>query len=324
MKTMKSAILAAGLLMSSGAVYADDVTLYSSNSEDSVFAALDAIKAQDSGLDVSVVKGGSGTLLKRIQAESAKPAADVFWSSGFATLANFSENFAAYGSKHLDAIPMNMRGTDNLWTGTNVHVMVLMVNESRLNGMKKPATWSDLFKDEWKGKVAMSNPSSSSSAYAQLYGVWKMLGEDGVRKLAATVATQGSTSGVYKGVAQGEYPVGITMEYAAQRYVAGGQKEIKLVYPSEGTFLSPEGLILVKGAPHMEAGKRLYDALLSKETQSALFKVSFRRPSRGDLDDVITASGLPAMKDVNVFEVDQSAAAAARDELLKIWTKYKP
>ena len=37
-------------------------------------------------------------------------------------------------------------------------------------------------------------------------------------------------------VGQGEYPIGLTFESNAYTYVAGGQKEIKLVYPADGTF----------------------------------------------------------------------------------------
>ena len=58
-------------------------------------------------------------------------------------------------------------------------------------------------------------------------------------------ASSGTT---YKGVAAGEYAAGMTLEYAAQEYVAGGQKEIRLVYPAEGSYLAPEGMFIIKGA----------------------------------------------------------------------------
>lgn len=323
MKLLRNSIFSAALLFSGHGTMAADVTLYTSNSEDSVQAALDAVKTAAPDLNVNIIKGGSGTLLKRIQAESKKPIADIFWSSGFSTLANFKDNFAAYKSGELEAIPASLRGAGNLWTGTNVHVMVLMVNEKKLAGRAEPKSWADIFADEWKGKVAMSNPNSSSSAYAQLFGIWKLFGEDGVKKLAAATATQGSTSGVYKGVGQGEYAVGITMEYAAQRYVAGGQKEIKLVYPSEGTFLSPEGLVLVKGAPHPKAAAKLYDILLSKNAQEEIFSVSFRRPSRSDVDKKVSSSGLPSFSKIKIFEVDQAKAGEERKALLELWNSVK-
>jgi iron(III) transport system substrate-binding protein len=45
---------------------------------------------------------------------------------------------------------------------------------------------------------------------------------------------------VFEGVAKGEFAVGTTMEYAAQEYVAGGNKDIEIVYPSEGTYIAPK------------------------------------------------------------------------------------
>jgi iron(III) transport system substrate-binding protein len=41
--------------------------------------------------------------------------------------------------------------------------------------------------------------------------------------------------------------VGITIESSAYEFVVGGQKEIKLVYPSEGTYLGAEGMFIIKG-----------------------------------------------------------------------------
>ena len=74
------------------------------------------------------------------------------------------------------------------------------------------------------------------------------MGRGGARKDSGNCEKCTSTSMVYKGVAMGEYAMGITMEYAAYSYVAGGQKEIGIIYPKDGTFLSPEGVVLIKGA----------------------------------------------------------------------------
>ena len=86
-----------------------------------------------------------------------------------------------------------------------------------------------------------------------------------------------------KGVATGEFAVGLTLEYAAQEYVAGGQKEIKLVYPSEGSYLAPEGMFIIKGAKNLDAAKTLYNGLVSKEVQQELLVKNFRRPTRTDI-----------------------------------------
>ncbi|GGG72602.1 iron ABC transporter substrate-binding protein [Salipiger pallidus] len=307
---------------SASATLAADVNLYTSNSEDAVALVLDALNEQAPDIRVNVIGGGSGSLLRRIDAEKSAPAADLFWSSGFSTLAGFSELFSGYDTPQADNLLPSLQALDDPWTGTNTHVMVLMVNADVLDG-NAPESWQDLMDPAWQDKVTMADPANSSSAYAQLYGIYQLYGEDGVRKLADVVEVQGSTSGVYKAVAQGEYPVGMTMEYAAQRYVAGGQDEISLTYPSDGTFLSPEGMALVKDGPNPEDAKRVYDILLSRDLQQQLFELTFRRPSRGDLDEAIAASGLPLMKDVSIVEIDQTAAGDERERLLDLWAEAR-
>jgi iron(III) transport system substrate-binding protein len=306
----------------SHAAQAGDVNLYTSNSEDAVALVLDALAEQAPDIKVNVIGGGSGSLLRRIDAEKSAPAADLFWSSGFSTLAGFSGLFSDYESAEVEALLPSLQAKEDPWTGTNTHVMVLMINADVLEGAA-PISWEDLTDLAWQGKVTMADPANSSSAYAQLFGIYQLYGEEGVRKLASVVEVQGSTSGVYKAVAQGEYPVGMTMEYAAQRYVAGGQDEISLTYPTDGTFLSPEGMALIKDGPNPEDAKRVYDILLSHDLQQQLFELTFRRPSRGDLDEAIAASGLPLMKDITVIDVDQTAAGDARERLLDLWTEAR-
>lgn len=109
------------------------------------------------------------------------------------------------------------------------------------------------------------------------------------------------------------------MEYAAQRYIDGGQNDISIIYPTDGTFLSPEGMTLIKNGPNPEEAKQVYDLLLSHDLQEQLFDLTFRRPSRADLDDAIANSGLPVLKDINIIEVDEAEAGEQRDYLLELW-----
>ncbi|MBN9673697.1 extracellular solute-binding protein [Roseibium aggregatum] len=322
MKVTLLNIAAAAMIAFSGVASAGEVNLYTSNSEDSVALALDIIREKAPDIKVNVIAGGSGSLLRRIDAEKDATVADLFWSSGFSTLTGFSNLFAKYDSPEVDNLYPALQAKDAPWTGTNTHVMVLMVNKDVLEG-DAPTSWQDIMDESWKGKVTMADPANSSSAYAQLYGIYTLYGEEGVQRLADVVETQGSTSGVYKAVAQGEYPVGMTMEYAAQRYVVGGQQEIDVLYPEDGTFLSPEGLALIANGPNPEDAKRVYDLLLSQKMQAALVGLTLRRPSRIDMDGALQFSGLPLMKDLKIIEVDQGEAGANRDMLLELWAKAR-
>ena len=316
-KTLLQCTLAA-LGLAASLAQAQTVVLYSSNNTETIETALNVVKQKNPSLTVQQVTGGTGSLMKRIQAESKNPRGDVLWSGGFGTLGAYKELLEPYKAPDLAAIPAEFRGPNNLWVGTNLHVMVLMVNERQLKGLTAPKTWSDLMKPEWKGKFAITDPSKSATAYMLVYGLLKQFGKDGLEKIATNAVVTSSSGTTYKGVAAGEYPVGLTIEYAAQEYVAGGQKEIKLVYPAEGSYLAPEGMFIFKGAKNAEAAKAFYNVLMSKETQEELLVKTFRRPTRTDVQ-VSKLTTLPDLKSIKIFPLDQSAASAEYEQLVSLW-----
>lgn len=299
--------------------HAQTVVLYSSNNTETIETALNVLKKTSPGLNVQQVTGGTGSLMKRIQAEAKNPRGDVLWSGGFGTLGAYRDQLQAYKAPELSAIAAEFRGPQDLWVGTNVHVMVMMVNERQLKGLAAPTTWSDLMKPEWKGKFAITDPSKSATAYMLVYGLLKQFGKEGLEKIAANAVVTSSSGTTYKGTAAGEYAVGLTIEYAAQEYVAGGQKEIKLVYPKEGSYLAPEGMFIVKGAKNLEAAKTLYNGLMSKDVQQALLVKNFRRPTRSDIQ-VSQLTSLPDLKAIKIFPLDQEKASAEYEQLVAMWS----
>lgn len=317
---MKTASLIAATLVFSAATVAQaqNVVLYSSNNTETIEIAVKVAKKIAPTLKVQQVTGGTGALMKRIQAEAKSPRGDILWSGGFGTLGAYKEFMAPYKSPDAATIPAEFRGPNDLWVGTNVHLMVLMVNEQQLKGLPAPKTWSDLMKPEWKGKFAITDPSKSATAYLLVYGLLKQFGREGLEKIAANAVVTSSSGTTYKGTAMGEYAVGLTIEYAAQEYVAGGQKEIKLVYPSEGSYLAPEGMFIIKDAKNVEAAKTFYNILLSKEVQQELLVKAFRRPTRTDIP-VAKLTSLPDLKTVKIFPIDQAAASAEYEQLVALW-----
>ena len=73
-----------------------------------------------------------------------------------------------------------------------------------------------------RGKDCMANPLKSGSAYAQVYGLYKLYGWDGLTKLINNVKILDSSSLVYKGTAEGEFALGITMTVQIFQYIGSG------------------------------------------------------------------------------------------------------
>lgn len=295
---------------------AAEVVLYSSNPSGLQDMVRQGFEAK-TGIKVSAVKMGTGSAMKRIQAEKANPLCDIFWSGDLAVLDGAKEYFESYNSPEARVLPANYVDKDHRWTSSNAHVMIIMYNKSLVKESAKPVTWKDLFKPEWKGKIVMANPQKSGSAYAQTYGLYKLYGWDGLKKLIANAKILDSSSLIYKGVAAGEYPIGITMEYAAYRYIAGGSKDVGIVYPGDGAFVAPEGVALIKNGPNPVEAKKFFDYLISKQTEGEIFKQFYRRPARPDVPSI---SGLPKLSEIKILkEFDPMEANRLKNDILKQW-----
>ena len=297
------------------AATAAEVVLYSSNPSELLDLISKGFEAK-TGIKVSIVRLGTGEAMKRIAAEKDKPLCDVFWSGDVAVLENAKANFQPYRSPEAKGLPAGYVEKEARWTASNAHVMIIMVNKSLVKD-QTPKLWKDLFLPQWKGKVVMANPEKSGSAYAQVYGLYKLYGWDGLKKLIDNAKILDSSSLIYKGVAAGEYPLGITMEYAAHRYIAGGDKNVGIVYPADGAFMAPEATGIVKNCPHPAEAKKLVDYLISKPVVDEIFAKFSRRPARPDAGDT---EGLPSLKKITLLKsFDPMEANTLEKELLKKW-----
>ncbi len=299
------------------AARAGDVVLYSSNSVEAINAVSDEFNKKYPDIHISPVRGSTGAMMQRIKAESASPKGDIFWSGGFPALGLYKEYFASYQSPEEKGIPAHFRGPNDLWLGTNAHVMVIMVNKRALKGDPVPASWKDLADPRWKDRLVIGDPEKTSSSYAMLWGINETMGREPLKGIARNATQVSTASQVYEGVAKGEFAVGMTMEYAAQEYVAGGDKDIQIVYPSEGTFVAPEGMALVKNAPHAADARKFYDYLASRQAQQMLVQRFFRRPVREDVD--LAKVGLPRMGQIKVTPFDDAKATAAQPAFIAMW-----
>lgn len=299
-------------------VSAAEVVLYSSNNVEAVNRVVELFTKENPGIKVSVVRAGTGALMQRIKAEAANPLGDIFWSGGVSTIDQFRDQLEPYQSPEASAVQPAYRSPTGQWLGTNVHVNVLMANLRQVPDGQLPKGWADLADPRWKGRLVLPDPERTSASFVAMYGVRKYLGKEVLAQIVRNATIVGTTSAAYEGVAKGEFAVAVTMEYAAYEYVAGGLKEIRLVYPTEGTFLSPEGMALIKGAKHPAEARKLYEFLASKKAQTEIFKTAYRRPLRTDVD-VSKLAELPALGAIKVLALDDGQMGTERAQFLAEW-----
>lgn len=264
---------------------AKSVTMYSAMPTDILNVLVPAFKAK-SGMEVQVVSAGSGELMKRLQAESARPLADALISVGADGIDANASLFEPYDPPGLDKFIPGLRYSRNWLPFTVTLPAVIAVNTKLVPEAEIPTQWKDVADPKWKGKVAFAGSDKSGSAFSQMLQIihnegeaagWALFG-----RMMDNFVITGSSTAVIRGAAQGEYAMALTLEDNAQRFIDGGAP-LKIVYPKEGISIQADAMALVAKAPNPAAGKALMDYIVSEEGQNVIVKASGRRPIRTDV-----------------------------------------
>jgi iron(III) transport system substrate-binding protein len=311
-----------GAVVAGGAARAQQkkLVVYTSNEStlnDLVFGAF----KKETGIEVEPVAAGSGVVVRRMQAEKARPLGDIVWGVSRSLLQTNKALLEAYASKNKDAMPAEYRDPDDLWIGNNLHLLVILQNTKLVPADQGPKGWSDLLDPKWKGKIAFTDPANSGSAYAtvtmlvDLWGGgdagWKKVGE-----LFRNLKVLNRASLVFQGVGNGEYPLGISLEYAGPLWAAGGAP-VKVIYPADGTTASMEGVAIIKGGPNPESARAFVDFINRKEVRETILKATFRRPTRSDVDLGKLPGDMPPMSAVKIVKYDEEGWTEKRAKTLE-------
>jgi len=278
----------------------------------------------ETGISVEVVNEGTGELLQRVEDEQDNPVGDIFWGGSNSTILPKKDLFEKYISVNEDALFDYCKNVEGMITRFTVVPSVIMVN-TKLIGNIKVEGYEDILNLELKGKIAFADPGKSSSSFEHLINMLYAMGKgdpekgwDYVSKLCENLDGKllDSSSDVYKGVAYGEYTIGLTFEEAAATYLKDGAP-VQIVYMREGVVLKPDSVQIIKGAKNMDNAKKFIDFVTSKETQTLIANQLCRRSARMD---VPAANGLKEIKDINVIKDNEEINTANK----QIWIdKFK-
>ena len=272
------------------------------------------------GISVEVVAAGTGELLKRVESEQGNPLGDIFWGGSISTMKPSKDLFEDYQSVNEDAVYDDMKNVEGSLTRFTNIPSVIMVNTDLIGDIKIEG-YEDLLNPELKGKIAHCDPSKSSSSYEHLINMLYAMGngnpEDGwdyVEKLCENLDGKllSGSSAVYKGVADGEYTVGLTFEEGGAKYVADGAP-VKLVYMKEGVISKPDGVYIIKDAKNMDNAKKFIDFITGKDAQTIIIEKLNRRSVR---KDVPAPNGLEKLENINLIKDDEELVVEKKQEWL--------
>lgn len=277
-----------------------------------------AMFERDTGIKTECLAMGTGDALKRIIAESENPQCDILWSGTIGTVGSSGKYFQDYTCANEDAFWPEYRNVEGNLTRFDCVPSVIMINTDLIGDIKIEG-YEDLLQPALKGKIIFADPQASSSSFEHLVNMLYVMGSDKTQPDGWDYVKQfckqlpkgcvSSSSAVYKGVADGEYAVGLTFEQGAATYVSQGN--IKVVYMKEGVIIRGDGVYIVKDCPNLVSARAFVDWLTSYEAQKYMNETQFRRTIRKDVPET---EAMQSMATINVVTDDESVAAAKKAE----------
>jgi iron(III) transport system substrate-binding protein len=287
--------------------------------------------------------GGTEVILKRLDAERARPQADLM-HSGFSTeyreavklgLIEPVDPKLVMGdlpeSLDLGGVKVPLKDKNNYFFVWGIQFGGIEVNTERLKALKlpRPESLQDLTKPVYRGHIIFMKPQNSSTAFTNVIYTYHALGNDDAKfrefwdKLNANIAfyTEKSAT-LYSLVAKGEAAIGI----AGSRAVYRDQQEgypVDFIYPADGSVVLDNSMALVKGAPNRELAIEFMRWHLSREGQEAIAPILYTpvRPGIKMPRPEVTLEF--ALKNIpKVIVVDPDVADRKRDEILRMFDAY--
>ncbi|HVJ74961.1 MAG TPA: putative 2-aminoethylphosphonate ABC transporter substrate-binding protein [Casimicrobiaceae bacterium] len=304
------------------------LTVYTALETDQLKAYQEGFNKANPDIELTWVRDSTGVITAKLLAEKSNPKADVIMGVAATSMGIFAAEgmLEPYAPKGLARISASYREAKNppAWVGMDVWGATICFNtvEAQKRNIPKPETWKDLTKPVYKGQVVMPHPASSGTGYfdvtawLQVFGEtegWKFM--DGLHENIAQYMHSGSRP--CASAANGEYVVGISFEYRANREKAQG-KPIELVFPKEGLGWDLEAIGIYKGTKNRAAAEKLMDWAASDEAM-ALYAKNFAIVAIPALSQPLP--NVPANYASLLVRNDFDWAARNRDKILAEWSK---
>ena len=287
-----------------------ELVILSAGKESESEALIEAFNKEYPNISVTHLEKDSGDVLTLVQQNSSD--SDVVILIAQDSLVPMAEKLLPYKNANDAKFDAAYKDEQNRWYACSMPLQTFMYNTDLLKGDDVPKSWFDLADPKYYGKIVLTNPSSSGSAYAQLYMMYKLTGD---LSLAAAIAKNGTTyvtdskSGP-QSVARGEYALTMTGESNVSSAIANGSP-VSYLYPQEGTGRRIEGAGIIAGCKNEKAAKIFMDWFTGKGGAEVIRSVG-RRPVSTEVGG---PGFLPALDELPFFEYDAIEAGNLKKQL---------
>jgi iron(III) transport system substrate-binding protein len=286
---------------------------------------------RDTGVTVKAVydteETKSAGVMNRLIAEKDNPQADVYWANEpiRAEVLHQKGISTPYRSPSADGIAEDFRDPQGHWTGFSARVRMLIVAKGLFD---KPTSIRDYVDPRFNRQARIANPlfGTTTTQMAALFTVWgDERGKAFLNELRRNGVQITSSNGESADQVDGDPYLFSLVDSDDVHSREKRGLPIEGVYPDQeegglGCFVVPNAVVLIKGGPHPESGKRLIDYLLWRETEKKLaYSDAAQLPLHPEVE---TPPGVRTLQMLKVMKVNYAAVAVkmeAIQPLLKNW-----
>jgi len=277
--------------------------------ESDIFDDIKKSFEKKTGIPVDYWRAAAASVTDRVLSErkAGRPLYDVVLTNAGPMQIMLKEDiFANYSSPSNKNFPKEFIHP-GLGPSYRTGIVGIIYNKAILKPEAAPKSLEDLLKPEYRGKLAMPDPTRGALPAMWLASLYKIMGKEKAEKyihdLAATkpLIVEGVLNAAER-VTTGETPIGISyLKYV----VAFGQKGAPMEYVRLEKMLGHgHGVALSNRASHPNAGKAFIDFFLSDESMKIMAKMG----------EFVMRKGIyPLLADadkIQVVEMDELDAAA--------------
>lgn len=281
------------------------LVVYSAGPEGLANKIIEGFEAQ-TGVKVEMFQGTTGKILARMEAEKSNPVVDVVILASLPSaqgLKNDGLTLPYPEAKNADKLNPDWSDKEGNYFSSSASALGIAYNTKLVT--TPPTSWEDLTKPEYKGQINIPDPTLSGSALDFITGYisdkgeggWSLFEQFNNNDVAVAGANQEALDPVITG-AKGM--VAAAVDYMTYKAKAKGEP-VDIVYPKEGTVISPRPAAIMKSTQHEENAKAFIDYLLSDEAQKLVSDAALL-PGRTD----IKAENRANLDEIPLLKVDWS------------------
>ncbi len=272
------------------------------------------------GIWVDIHAGGTAEMMQAAEEAAENGQCDIMFGGGVESYEASKDLFLPYEAADLDKLDAEYIDDENLWTPFTELPIVFVYNKNLVAPSAVPRSFEDIYDEKWKGKIAFADIESSGTSYTIISTMAQLFNEkpeDTVEKFYKQLDGNilASSGQVISEVSNGNYLVGITLEETALKEIDAGSN-IVMVIPDK-TSAVPDGVAIIKNAPHSYNAGRFIDFVVNYDTQSYAMDSFYRRPVR---TDIYSSRNFDS---IELVDFDIAKSAAEEDKTFSKWRSLR-